>query len=592
MGLLLLIPLLWIGAFFLYDSSTYESGPLTANVPVPDLKCLPRGGPKNLPIANCFLDDGEIGPIGNGKTHLVILGSGWGATTLLKHLHKDEYNITVISPTNHFLFTPLLPAAAVGTLSVQSLTEPIRLLCRRKKARFLEGAARDIVYDERLIEVRSEDDKGNAIEYYIPYDKVVIAAGAKSRTYGVPGLENCFFFKTAVDARELRKALCRNFETAAQPTCSEEERQRLLSFVVCGGGPTGVELAAEIYDLLKEDFSKNYPTALLNYASVHIVQSRGSILNTYDADIAKYAMKRFMQEGIDLHVNSRVQEVTPNSVIFTSTDDKGNKETFELPCGICLWTTGIDMSRFAKQVIDRIGAPWQTNKHAIETDSYLRVLGTPPGTVYAIGDCATVRTSTVYELDDIVKSYIETHHMSRDRITASSLLKILQDVRSRVPQAGIHIERLIDKIHRRMHPDEIVDLDEAKQYLKEVDRTTTSLPATAQRANQQGKYLAEKFNRLGLASVEIQTSPKSDYLVYKPFEYRHLGSLAYIPGEALFDTEGMTWLNGLIAMYLWRSVYFSQTVSARMRVHLASDWLNRGVFGRDIYLQDRVSKDK
>lgn len=104
------------------------------------------------------------------------------------------------------------------------------------------------------------------------YDKLVIACGSTSATHGVPGLENCFQLKTISDAQQIRKRIigssCKrdplssssshafdtdNFETASLPTTSPEERRRLLSFVVCGGGPTGVETAAEIYDLCQED---------------------------------------------------------------------------------------------------------------------------------------------------------------------------------------------------------------------------------------------------------------------------------------------------------------------------------------------------
>lgn len=78
-------------------------------------------------------------------------------------------------------------------------------------------------------------------------------------------------------------------ELACLPTTSDEERKRLLSFVVCGGGPTGVEFAAELYDLLNEDLRSNFPKILRNEISVHVIQSRGHILNTYDEALSTYA---------------------------------------------------------------------------------------------------------------------------------------------------------------------------------------------------------------------------------------------------------------------------------------------------------------
>lgn len=97
---------------------------------------------------------------------------------------------------------------------------------------------------ERLLEVETPDAHGNMQHIYVPYDKLVIAVGSVSSTHGVPGLENCFQLKTIGDAQAIRRRILDNFEIATLPTTTQEERKRLLSFVVCGGGPTGVETAA------------------------------------------------------------------------------------------------------------------------------------------------------------------------------------------------------------------------------------------------------------------------------------------------------------------------------------------------------------
>lgn len=95
--------------------------------------------------------------------------------------------------------------------------------------------------------------------------------------------------KSIDDARKIKNRITDNMELACLPTTSDEERRRLLSFVICGGGPTGVEFAAELYDLLNEDLRKNFPKILRNEISVHVIQSRGHILNTYDEALSKYA---------------------------------------------------------------------------------------------------------------------------------------------------------------------------------------------------------------------------------------------------------------------------------------------------------------
>lgn len=108
-------------------------------------------------------------------------------------------------------------------------------------------------------------------------------------SHGVKGLEHCNFLKSINDAREIKKRVLENLEVACLPTTSDAERRRLLSFVVCGGGPTGVEFAAELCDMLNEDLSRSFPKLLRNEISVHLIQSRGHILNTYDEALSTYA---------------------------------------------------------------------------------------------------------------------------------------------------------------------------------------------------------------------------------------------------------------------------------------------------------------
>jgi NADH:ubiquinone reductase (H+-translocating) len=122
--------------------------------------------------------------------------------------------------------------------------------------------------------------------------------GSTSNTHGVSGLEHCHFLKSVEDARSIRTAVMQNLERAAIPTTTDEERKRLLSFVICGGGPTGVEFAAELFDMLNEDLCKHFPKVLRNEVSVHLIQSRGHILNTYDETLSRYAEVNTTAAGV------------------------------------------------------------------------------------------------------------------------------------------------------------------------------------------------------------------------------------------------------------------------------------------------------
>lgn len=574
------IPVGYLATFFIYDYTTYKDGPLEIQCDIPigalDLR---RGGPKNLPIAEAWIDDNEL-EHDSDRPHLVIVGSGWGAIACMRNIDTKKYNVTMVSPTNHFLFTPLLPSAAVGTLSLESLMEPVRDLCRKRHVRFIAAAADDIHLEDRLLEVRSDSPTNDSVHFYIPYDEIVFATGAKSNTHGVPGLENTFPFKTALDAQEVKEAICRNLEMAALPSTSEEERKRLLSFVVCGGGPTGVEVAAEIYDLLREDVIQRFPTLLLNNSSVHIIQSRSSILNTYDEKISDFAMQRFARDGIDLQVNSRVEEVRPGSVLYSQRLPDGTKQIFELPSGLTLWTTGITTTRFTQKV-SKMLSEFQHNKRALETDSYCRVIGAPPG-VYAIGDCATIRTDLVADLKNIMVKHAKKRHGTSsgyiDTLTVQQAVSIIDRMVAEEPQAGHILKTMRERLLHDRRPDESLNYDQVIKALQDANAKVVSLPATAQRAHQQGEYIAQKLNSLG-GNLE-------DHL-FKPFAFKNLGSMAYVSNGAIIDTGRFQFLGGVLAMYAWRSAYMSMTVTPRARLHMAFDWMYRGLFGRQIYLHDR-----
>lgn len=180
LGLFVLFGTGLVVAFFIYDATTYREEPLHGDVPVSEIALNPRrGGPKNLPIAEVLVDDDdtETKKSRKHKPKLVILGSGWGSVALLKNLNPDDYHVTVVSKSNHFLFTPMLPSATVGTLELRSLVEPIRRIVSRIGGHFLNGMAEDVDFSEKLVEVSAEGANGQRYSFYLPYDKLVVGVG-------------------------------------------------------------------------------------------------------------------------------------------------------------------------------------------------------------------------------------------------------------------------------------------------------------------------------------------------------------------------------------------------------------------------------
>lgn len=605
-----------------HDALTYREANVD-KVPLHPLALAPnRGGPKNLPIVSAYPEDeqDELSKNLAAKERLVIVGGGWAAVGLLKSLDPERYNVTLISPNNYYLFNPLLPSAAVGTVEPRSLIEPLRKLLARVHGHYIQGFATDVVMGEdkpvyqggqqRLLEVNviSGDDwdgeklcgggeptaerketRGKSV--YVPYDRLIVAVGSVTSTHGVPGLENCFHLKTISDARKIRSHILDNLEVAALPTTTPEERERLLSFVVCGGGPTGVETAAEISDMINEDVFDYFPKLLRAKAKVHLIQSREHILNTYSEKISEYAEAKFARDAVDVIVNARVKRVEPDRVVYTVKDpETGKVGEKEVASGFTLWSTGIAMSPFTRRVTELL--PNQSHLKALQIDSHLRVKGAPLGSMYALGDASTIDTRLIDYLYDFVDRYDKDHD---GKLSFAEFETFAKAIRHKFPIASKHFTKLREMFDEYdADKDGQLNLNEIANVLIQTGNKMTALPATAQVAAQQGHYLGKKLNKLarrrdGGMDMHPHTAEEVqdvDDQVYKPFKYTNFGSLAYIGNAAAFDVPlpgGMgSFAGGLIAMYAWRSFYLSESVSMRTRALLLGDYVKRGIWGRDL----------
>jgi NADH dehydrogenase FAD-containing subunit len=193
------------------------------------------------------------------KPRVVVLGTGWGGNKVARGIDKDIYDVRVISPSNHFLFTSFLPSTAVGTLEFRAIQEPIRTC--KGLGEYYQAKAHYV--DTKRQEVHCKDIFKN-IPFNVSYDYLVIAAGCKTNTFNTPGVseregKEVFFLKHLFHARQIRNRTLECFERASNPTLTPQERQRLLSFIVVGGGPTSCEFAGELHDFMKQDVSRWYP---------------------------------------------------------------------------------------------------------------------------------------------------------------------------------------------------------------------------------------------------------------------------------------------------------------------------------------------
>lgn len=263
------------------------------------------------------------------RQRLVILGTGWGSYSVLKQIDKKLFDVIVVSPRNHFLFTPLLCSTTVGTLEFRSIIEPVRNTGFRDEHHFQLAEAVELLPDKHTVVCKStlNDDR-----YDLKYDKLVIGVGAVSNTFGVPGVyDHAFFLKEISDARKIRNQILKNFELAMQPGVAEEEKKRLLHFVIVGGGPTGVEFGAELYDFVKQDVTRLYAHERIN-VRVTLIEAR-QILPSFDEKLRAFAERKMRQR--------KQFELLQSSVTRVHADHIQLQDGTKLPCALVVWSTGL-----------------------------------------------------------------------------------------------------------------------------------------------------------------------------------------------------------------------------------------------------------
>jgi NADH:ubiquinone reductase (non-electrogenic) len=304
------------------------------------------------------------------RPKLLVLGCGFAGFSLLSDLRKDRWDVTLLSPRNYFLFTPLLPSATSGSVEFRSILEPARR--RLRDVRVIEGAAEAIDWQARRVTCVAAVGEER---FDLDFDKLVIAVGAAVGDYGIPGVkEHALKLASVEDARAVRRGILEQFARAEIPGLPPEEIQRRLTFVVCGGGPTGVEAAAEIDDLLDNELKETYPE-LAPHARMILVEATERILTSFDEALGLYAQRHFLREGIQVRISSPVQAIDADVVRLQNGE--------AIPYGLVLWAGGNAPVPFLKD----LGLPL-TRRGRIPVGEFLRVPALE--NVYAVGDCAAV----------------------------------------------------------------------------------------------------------------------------------------------------------------------------------------------------------
>jgi NADH dehydrogenase len=308
----------------------------------------------------------------NTPHQVVIVGGGFGGLYAAKALANAKVNVTLIDKRNFHLFQPLLYQVATGTLSPSDISAPLRsVFSKSKNTKVLLG------------EVSNIDPKAQQVilgDQVVTYDTLILATGANHSYFGkdnwkevAPGL------KTVEDAIEMRRRIFSAFE-AAEKESDSVKRQALLTFVIVGGGPTGVELAGAIaelaYQTLKEDF-RNIDTA---ETKILLLQGGDRILPHIAPELSKVAAASLQKLGVFIRTQTRVTNIENDIVTF-----KQNGEFTEIPSKTILWAAGVQGSALGKILAERTD---------VECDFSARVIVEPDLTIkdykniFVIGDLA------------------------------------------------------------------------------------------------------------------------------------------------------------------------------------------------------------
>lgn len=224
--------------------------------------------------------------------------------------------------------------------------------------------------------------------YALPYDKLVIACGTYNRTFGTEGVkQNAWFLKDVQNSRAIRYRILECFEQAEHPDLTDEQRRNLLHFIVVGGGPTGAEFAAALYDLIRKDIKRIFPK-LQPLAKITIFDAAGGILNSFDESLQEYAKKQFLHDGIELKLNRKPIRVERGKFIV--------EPDGEVPFGMLVWSTGNAQG----PLVNSIDEAKKDKSGALLTNGLLQLLAAGEGEatvegktvegVYSLGDCAQI----------------------------------------------------------------------------------------------------------------------------------------------------------------------------------------------------------
>lgn len=305
--------------------------------------------------------------------HVVVIGAGFGGMHAVKKLAGKPVHVTLIDKRNYHLFQPLLYQVATAGISPHEIAYPVRAIFQKQKNfSFLMTRVHGVDFDRKVVLTEQSE---------VAYDYLIIAAGASVNFFGNASLQqNALPLKDVSDAVDIRNHILKKFELAAQEQ-DERKRQGLLTFVAVGGGPTGVESAGALSELIRLVLRRDYPSMDLKSVRVILVEAADRLLAAMPSELQASAIRSLESKRVEVQLNAKVRDYDGQQVTLA--------DGTLIPCETLLWSAGVKaaslMSKLGLEqvsmgrvkVLPTLQLPVHSNVYIIGDAAYFEENGKP-----------------------------------------------------------------------------------------------------------------------------------------------------------------------------------------------------------------------
>ncbi len=338
------------------------------NIPLP-YKEKPEVNEKKLKEHNDALQSMATAYAKNSKRHIVIIGAGFAGLKIARTLNNHpNYTITLIDKNNYHQFQPLFYQVAMANLDASNISFPLRNIFQKSPNVTIRiGNVTNVNLEKNTLETSVGD---------FTYDYLVIATGAKTNYFGNEAIEkNTFPMKSTFEALQIRNTLLQHFEDAL--TANAVNKKKLLSIVIVGGGPTGVELSGALAEMKSDTLPLEYPELNFEEMEIFLLEGSSRLLMAMRESSSKKAKEYLEKLGVNVRLNSIVKEYNGSTLIL--------QDTSTIESTFVIWAAGVKGN-----IPLGINHDFISKSNQVKTDNYHRVIGTE--NVFALGDAALIES--------------------------------------------------------------------------------------------------------------------------------------------------------------------------------------------------------